>query len=401
MRPAPERIGVIDLWRGFALYGVAVVNFVHINDDYLTPAVAQALATAGLDWRVERLMNLLLANKSNTLFTFLFGLGFAILMERSAAEGARGQQVLPRRMIVLTLLGLTQLILLYHGDLLHVYGLCGLLLLILRRFSDRVLFVLGLLLALFARLIYEEWSFVATFLPLADTKWTTPGGDSPATQYHLLHHGGALQLLQLNAAHAMQAMYDVPRKLTQATYFFGRMLIGFTFWRSGLCMRMITAPRERILRWVTSVGIVSIALTAATFVESGRAGAATHFAFNLMRHAQILTLSAFYLLALTAIGTTPALQRFVRPFQQLGRMSLTNYLLQSVAMVLLLYGPGLRLAGDIGVATTAAIATAVYVAQIVFSTIWLKYRSIGPAEKFWRGLASVRRTESVSPRFYG
>jgi uncharacterized protein len=391
MRPAPERIGVIDLWRGFALFGVAVVNFVHINDGYLTPAAAEAFATAGLDWRVERLMNLLLANKSNTLFTFLFGLGFAILMERSASEGARGEQVLRRRMVVLTLLGLTHLILLYDGDLLHVYGLCGLLLLVLRRCSNRVLFVLGVLLALFARLIYEEWSFVSALLPMSDIAWTTPGGDvSAATEYHLLHTSTAAQLLQANAAHAMDAMYDLPRKLTQATYFFGRMLIGFAFWRSGLCMRVIGAPRERIRRWVVIVGVASVALTAATFVESGRVGTVGHFLFNLMRHLQILTLSAFYLLALVAIGTSPALQRFVRPLQQLGRMSLTNYLLQSVAMVLLLYGPGLRLGGDIGVSTTAAIATAVYVAQIVFSTLWLKYRSIGPAEKFWRRLAQPR-----------
>jgi uncharacterized protein len=391
MRPAPERIGVIDLWRGFALFGVAVVNFVHINDGYLTPAAAETFATAGLDWRVERLMNLLLANKSNTLFTFLFGLGFAILMERSATEGALGEQVLRRRMVVLTLLGLTHLIVLYNGDLLHVYGLCGLLLLVLRRFPNRVLFVLGVLLALFARLIYEEWSFVAAFLPLSDTTWTTSaGGISAADQYDQLHHGGAWQLLQANAALAMDAMYDLPRKLTQATYFFGRMLIGFTFWRSGLCMRVLGAPRERIMRWVVIVGIVSGVLTALTFVESGRVGTAGHFAFNLMRHLQILTLSAFYLLALVAIGTSPGLQRFVRPFQQLGRMSLTNYLLQSVAMVLLLYGPGLRLGGDIGTSTTAAIATAVYIAQIAFSTLWLKYHPIGPAEKFWRRLAQPR-----------
>lgn len=392
MRPAPERIGVIDLWRGFALFGVAVVNFVHINDDYLTPAAAAAFSTAGLDWRVERLMNLLLANKSNTLFTFLFGLGFAILLERSTAEGARGEQVMRRRMVVLTLLGLTHLILLYNGELLHVYGLCGLLLLVLRRLSDRVLFVLGLLLALFVRLIYEEWSFVAALFPASDIAWTTPGiGSSAEADYHLLHHGGALQLLQANAAHAIDAMYDVPRKLTQATYFFGRMLIGFAFWRSGLCMRVIEAPRARILRWVVLVGVASAALTAATFVESGRVGTPGHFAFNLMRHVQMLTLSAFYLLALVAIGTSPALQKFARPFQQLGRMSLSNYLLQSVAMVLLLYGPGLRLAGDIGAAATAAIAAAVYVAQIVFSTLWLRYRSIGPAEKFWRRLAQPNR----------
>jgi uncharacterized protein len=391
MRPAPERIGVIDLWRGFALFGVAVVNFVHINDDYLTPAAAEALATAGLDWRVERLMNLLLANKSNTLFTFLFGLGFAILMERGASADAGGERVLRRRMVVLTLLGLTHLILLYNGDLLHVYGLCGLLLLVLRRFSDRVLFVAGVLLALFARLIYEEWSFVAALFPLSDISLPEPESAlSAAVDYQLLHDGNAFQLLQANAAHAMDAMYDLPRKLNQAMYFFGRMLLGFAFWRSGLCMRVIAAPRERILRWVLITGVASALLTAATFLDSGRVGTLQHFLFNLMRHLQILALSAFYLLALVAIGTSPALQRFARPFQQLGRMSLSNYLLQSVAMVLLLHGPGLRLAGGIGATTTAAIAAAVYVAQVVFSTLWLRYRSIGPAEKLWRRLAQPR-----------
>jgi uncharacterized protein len=398
MRPAPERIGVIDLWRGFALFGVAVVNFVHINEDYLTPAAADALATAGLDWRVERLMNILLGNKSNTLFTFLFGLGFAILMERSAAEGARGEQVLLRRMVVLTLLGLTHLLLLYHGDLLHVYGLCGLLLLVLRRLSDRALFVLGLLVALFARLIYEEWSFVAALLPVSDIAWTTPGSDiSAEIRYRLLQEGSPLQLMQANAAHAMDAMYNLPRKLVQAMYFFGRMLIGFAFWRSGLCMRVIAAPRARVLRWVLILGIASLVLTFATIRPIGHVGTLEHFLFNLMRHGQILVLSAFYLLALIAIGTSAKLQPFARPIQQLGRMSLTNYLLQSVAMVLLLYGPGLRLGGEIGTTAAAAIAAAVYVAQVVFSTLWLKYRPIGPAERFWRRLAerSASRNERV------
>lgn len=388
MRPAPERIGVIDLWRGFALLGVAIVNFVAINDDYLTPAAAQALGSAGFDWRVERLMNMLLANKSNTLFTFLFGLGFAILMERSNAADGHGDQVLRRRMVVLTLLGLTHLILLYHGDLLHVYGLCGLLLLLLRRLSDRVLFVLGLLCALLGRVVYEEWSFIAALIPAADISWTTPGGDiSAGVQYHLLHDMSALERVQANAAHAVDAMYDLPRKLAQAIYFLGRMLIGFAFWRSGLCLRLIGAPRRSILRWVLITGITSVLLTVATFRSFGHVGSLEHFLYNLTRHVQVLTLAAFYLLALVAIGTSARLQRFVQPLRQLGRMSLTNYLLQSVAMVLLLYGPGLRLAGSIGAAATAAIASAVYVAQVAFSTLWLRYHAIGPVEKFWRRLA--------------
>jgi uncharacterized membrane protein YeiB len=142
---------------------------------------------------------------------------------------------------------------------------------------------------------------------------------------------------------------------------------------------------------VLVAGSASLLLTVATFHPFGRVGTLEHFLYNLTRHGLVLVLSAFYLLALVAIGTSAGMQRFVRPIQQLGRMSLTSYLLQSVAMVLLLYGPGLRLAGDIGTTATAAIATAVYVAQVAFSTLWLKYRSMGPAEMFWRRLAQPRR----------
>src|SRR5687768_16356949 len=141
------------------------------------------------------------------------------------------------------------------------------------------------------------------------------------------------------------------------------MLIGFAFWRSGLCMRAIAASHERIRRTALVAAVASLVLTIATFDPFGRGGTLQHFLFNLMRQGQILALCAFYLLALVAMGTSSTLQRFAGPFQQLGRMSLTNYLLQSVAKVLLLYGPGLRLAGDIGAAATAAIAATVYAAQ--------------------------------------
>ena len=73
-----------------------------------------------------------------------------------------------------------------------------------------------------------------------------------------------------------------------------------------------------------------------------------------------------------------------------GRMALTNYLLQSVAGIILFYGIGLGLGSEVSLATTECIAIAVYVVEIVFSALWLNYFQFGPTEWVWRMLTYGR-----------
>jgi uncharacterized protein len=81
-------------------------------------------------------------------------------------------------------------------------------------------------------------------------------------------------------------------------------------------------------------------------------------------------------------------------------MPLTNYLLQSIAMGALLSGWGLALAPRLGYAQTAALALAIFFAQVVLSHWWLRHFGQGPLERAWRkwtysGMAppAVLRTE--------
>jgi uncharacterized protein len=76
-----------------------------------------------------------------------------------------------------------------------------------------------------------------------------------------------------------------------------------------------------------------------------------------------------------------------------GRMALTNYLLQTVICVVIFYGFGFGLFGRFGAAASTAIAVVIFAAQIVLSSVWLKNFAYGPMEWIWRQLTYRRRLD--------
>jgi uncharacterized protein len=388
--PPRDRIAVLDLWRGFALLGVAIVNFVHDNDGFLNRAAAEALPTAGLDWRVWNAIELLLANKFNTIFTLLFGMGVGLMAERLAAAGADVDRLLLRRMLVLLLIGWVHFLGLYYGELLHVYALGGLLLLLLRRLPDAGLVALGLGCALLGRLVYEERPWLLTVLPEA---WhallpaRSPQAWDAATRHALLETGSAADLLRANAHRALEDEGRLLYRVATGTYYFGRMVLGYVFWRSGAARALLGATAGRIGRLAATAVVLTVA-GIATLKLAGPvpAGVATHALVNLVRHATILVQAVAWLLLLLWLWRRFPGHRAFAPFRAVGRMSLSNYLVQSVVMLLVLYGPGLRLAGDIGHLAAALLAVATFALQAAWSQRWLATREQGPAEWLWRRL---------------
>jgi len=74
-----------------------------------------------------------------------------------------------------------------------------------------------------------------------------------------------------------------------------------------------------------------------------------------------------------------------------GRMALTNYLLQTVICVLIFYGYGFGKFGRFGATRATLIALAIFLFQILLSALWLKYFAYGPMEWIWRQLTYRRR----------
>jgi uncharacterized protein len=100
----------------------------------------------------------------------------------------------------------------------------------------------------------------------------------------------------------------------------------------------------------------------------------------------MLALSLAYVAGLVLLFHDPRFRNGLRLLAPVGRMALTNYLSQSVALVLLLYGVGLGLLGKVGVAAFVGLCLPIYGLQVALSGWWLKRFRFGPAEWLWRSL---------------
>ncbi|MBK7754587.1 MAG: hypothetical protein IPI41_18890 [Flavobacteriales bacterium] len=131
-----QRVALLDVLRGFALFGVLLVNL-HAVVFYTTPQEVLAGVSWPMDSVLDRLHHWLFESKFVTLFAMLFGYGFGLLLERLGTKGTAVAGFFFRRMGILFALGLLNLCL-WWADILHVYALAGLALLLFRRASNGV-----------------------------------------------------------------------------------------------------------------------------------------------------------------------------------------------------------------------------------------------------------------------
>lgn len=132
-----ERQYVVDRLRGFALLGILLVNmpFLVISLNGLDDASMPTF----LDRFAGFVVVALFQAKSYVVFSFLFGYGLAIMLQRVEARGGSGTATYLRRLLGLLVFGVAHAILLFPGDILVMYAIFGLLLIPLRRRSDRTL----------------------------------------------------------------------------------------------------------------------------------------------------------------------------------------------------------------------------------------------------------------------
>ncbi len=155
-----DRYVVMDVLRGFALFGVLLVNIYEFGgeDVLITADQLAALPSAALDERLTFWLSLFVYDKANTLFAFLFGFGFWVQMERLEARGAPFRSIYLRRAAILLIIGWVHLLCLFGWDILHIYGIAAFILFFCRRLPDRALLWIGVPLLLFAQ-PFVTWVF--------------------------------------------------------------------------------------------------------------------------------------------------------------------------------------------------------------------------------------------------
>jgi uncharacterized protein len=388
---AGERIELIDVVRGFALYGVLLANLIWIaHDGAVTPAQVAALPTAALDRVVRVGVEFFIDWKFYTLFSFLFGLGFPVQLMRGERRGTSILPVYLRRLAVLFAIGLVHAYLVWYGDILHHYALLGFLLILARKWSDRTLLGIGIGLGVVLP------AAVVIGRGLVSPSEPRAGADPAELQvlearFRAFTSGSYAASFRENAKYAVGywtsgfALHFMPAIL-------GKFFLGFYAGRR----RLLEQPEahivlfQRLLVWGLIVGLIGNTLWVWTteLTDSGRLASSSGWvlAAQVPVYIGLIAMAGFYLSCLVLLWQRPGWRPRLAWLAPVGRMALTNYLTHSVIYIALFYGFGLALLGRVGAAFCLVLSIVVFAGQIMLSSWWLRRFRFGPAEWVWRSL---------------
>lgn len=381
-----DRSAELDVIRGFALFGVMLINLYGHYDFAIPAEVLAGLATAPVDRPLGLAFDVLMSGKAQALFSMLFGFGFAMFLSRAEARGADGTKLYLRRLLILLVIGFVHVLAVFFGDILHVYALTAFVLILFRRAPDRLLLACGLAFSLLAGLIMIlqlAWVEAATgatpplllaFEAGLERRWVVfLAGDYPAYVAELVRSMGTEWLLSILAWSYMGTIL-------------GRFLIGSWLFRKDWLLRP-AAHAAGFRTWAPRLIIGGLALSladvaiGASGVELSLAGEVGH---EILHRAGQLTLALGYGAGLVVLMQGARARRLLAGFGDVGRMALTNYLMQSLVYLFVFYGFGLGLMRYGGALTCLVIAVATFALQIAFSRWWLARFRFGPAEWLWR-----------------
>ena len=384
-----SRIDAIDVLRGVAVLGILVLNiqaFAMPGAAYFNPTAYGDLEGANLYvWVAGRMFA---DQKFMTIFSMLFGASIVLMTERAEARG-EAPRVHYCRMGWLLVIGLLHAHLLWSGDILFLYAVCGMLVYPLRRQPPGRLLVLGIALLAIAS-AFSVWTGVTLpYWPeearsdLIRDVWQPPpemiSGELAA------YRGGWLEQQPIRSESALE--FETYILITWGLWRAGGlMLIGMALFRSGVF------SAERSPRFYVAL----IAVAAALGLPLVAYGIATDFArgwplWSFFLGAQFnywpsIAVSLGYVGVVMVACRTASLHALTRPFAAVGRTALTNYLLQTILCTTLFYGHGFGWFGSVDRVGQLGVVAAVWAVQLAASPLWLRRYRFGPAEWAWRSL---------------
>ncbi|WP_413737963.1 DUF418 domain-containing protein YeiB [Sodalis sp. RH21] len=382
-----ERIAMLDCARGMAILGILLMNITSFGlpkAAYLNPAFMGAPSLA--DAWTWALMDMLAQVKFLTLFALLFGAGLQMLIPR-------GDRWIRSRLLWLMIFGLIHGIFFWDGDILFDYALVGLICLgaIRRTDSVRGLMIGGIALYIVGLCILLLMQWLLAGAPPG--RFWTPGVADRIYEYYWQTTGGPeawrvrLDLLQASFM-SLAAQYG--------WLLAGAMLIGAALMRTGwLAGAMPLAHYRKMAALLIPLGLAINLPSVAAQWQSGWDYRWCAFLLQIPRELG----APFQALGYAALwyGFWPTLSglRITRYIGNVGRMALTNYLLQTLLCTLAFNQLGLFMA--YGRAELLLFVPPIWLANMLFSTLWLRFFSQGPMEWLWRRLTRLTGGPSPSP----
>ena len=380
-----KRINSIDALRGFALIGIMLLHCMERFDLTLAPVVESPFWQA-IDTAVYDSLYFLFSGKSYAMFSLLFGLSFFMQMESQAAKGVDFRGRFLWRLALLFLFGYING-LVYMGEFFMVYAVLGVFLIPLYKVPTRWLLVLCVLLFL-------QIPAVISFVSLLSDNVANEPTAAAAYMDRLFEraadvfiNGSLMDVLSFNTFDGQSAkclwVFNNFRYLQLLGLFIAGMLIG----RQG-----IHKSEEKMVKYSHLFLPYCLAFWAVFYAGAfllpvwGVDGFALRVGQTLFKTYGNLGQMMVYFCGFTLLYYRYKGQKVLDRIAPVGRMSVTNYMAQSIVGVSLFYGFGGNFAVEFNYLQSFLLGAAFCVIQIAYSNWWIKRFYYGPMEWLWRSL---------------
>ncbi|KQY94361.1 hypothetical protein ASD24_02025 [Paenibacillus sp. Root52] len=384
MNTSPTRIRLIDGLRGFSLAGILMANMLVFQYGVYGQNELQLFGVEGIDRAVYSLLKIAVVGSFMPIFAFMFGFGMIKLTESLQSRELRPKCHLSRRFLLLFGIGLLHINYVWEGDILAFYGVLGFFLLMFLNRKPKTLLIWAIMLLVVAGLsglpgsnpmnpLANPTSQMETYIIQSQEVF---GSGSYAEIKEFSNHADPIGD-ELNSASILLLLVFTPL-MTVPMFLLGMHAARMGTFDDPQAMRQVYVRRAKLL---IPVGLV---LKAYSVIVQLIRGEEEWFAIGIGEAIGGSLLALGYIYAFALLYTRDSRMDLLRRFEAVGRLSLTNYLMQSVICTMIFYGYGIGLFGRAGVFVGALIALAVYGLQLWISPLYLKRFRSGPVEHILR-----------------
>ncbi|HZI54627.1 MAG TPA: DUF418 domain-containing protein [Chitinophagaceae bacterium] len=412
-----ERITILDSLRGIAILGILLMNIPGFGFPEVQASDPSVLNETGINYKTWYIVDWALTGTQRAIFSMLFGAGIILFITRleKRMDGMQAAIYFFRRQMWLLAFGLfNAFVLLWFWDILYAYAIFGMLLFVFYRKSPKTLFILAFVCLVLMTVrenvnLYRGKTTISKgeLVTKADTTQTkltiqqkedlealNGMKEESSKEAKLKKHEKELRAIGGNYAslYKMQSDKSVHVELYY-TYFLAWdvllfMFLGMAFFKTGI----LTGNASVKIYWLMFIGGLGLGLLLSYFNQ--KAVIDTHFSeyeytkkvqFNFFQVQRMLRSLGFFGLIML-LYKSGWFKRLFDLFRPVGQMAFTNYLMQSLLGALFFYGIGLGYFGKLERYELYFYVAVVWIIEIIWSHIWLRYFRFGPLEWLWRSL---------------
>lgn len=380
-----KRIDLLDIFRGFAVFGIFVVNIEIMNCIFLNQTEFAGQWTSGIDKVSVRILQLFFYTKFFPIFSFLFGLGISMQALKLLKKKDNSSGFFLRRMAVLFVFGIFHILFLWNGDVLHIYAILGLFTILLLKKSSKLIISAAIILLLFP--FYEQLAeFIFTYINFNPERFLAGYTSQDITS--LIRNGTYFQGMLFRV---QEYMANIPLLFVFfAPIALSMFLLGLYVGKKRFIFaidRFVDKTKKPLIATAIITNAYRIIfLFVLPNLEMYSQSSYRPVFFKLMFLSDV-AMGIFYLWLIAWLFRFPGWQKFFSPLKYVGRMALTNYLMHSFIGLLLFSSIGFQRYETFSPTATLLTATAVFAFQLILSKIWLKHFHYGPLEWLWRCLS--------------